>query len=73
MPVSIRRQKELDAAREAAPFREYRIVDPYHTPDLRGELGGCKVYRVGGEQRVKMPDATARFYLDQGAVELVQG
>lgn len=72
MPVSIRRQRELDAAARQEPsLKEYRITDPHHTPDLRGELGGCKVYRVGPEQRVRMPDTTAKFYLDQGAVEPV--
>lgn len=72
MAVSIRKAKELAAsAKSGGTLKEYRILDPHHKPDLRGELGGCKVYRVGVEQRVRMPDITAQFYIDQGKLEVV--
>lgn len=69
--VSIRKARELAAAKKVSVAKEYRILDPHHKPDLRGELGGCKVYRVGAEQRVRMSDITAQFYIDQGKLEPV--
>lgn len=68
--------RHLRAARLAGPpaplVREYRIIHPLHKPDLRGELGGVKVQSRGAVKVVLMTDAQARFYIDQGVIELLK-
>jgi hypothetical protein len=72
MPVSARHiHAARRAARQAPAAKLYRITDVHHRPDLRGEFAGVKVQRVGHHQLVSLTDDQARFYLDQGALELV--
>ena len=71
MPKSVRHQ---NAARKAAaaqgPVRTaYRITDPNHVPDMKGEFAGAKVKTVSGYQVVHLTEAQAKFYLDSGAIE----
>jgi hypothetical protein len=49
-------------------LKSYVIVDADHRPDLRGEFAGAKVQIIGGRHVVKLPDETARFYLDSGSI-----
>jgi len=58
--------KKAAANRPPAPRHEFKILDPHHKPDLRGELGGAKVYRRGFDQFVMMTDRQAQFYRNQG-------
>ena len=51
------------------PLLEYEVLDPYHKPDLNGELAGGKVYRKQGKQYVQLTEAQARFYLDSGTIK----
>ena len=71
MPKSVRHQNA--ARKEAAakgPVRTaYRIADPNHVPDMRGEFAGAKVKKHSGHQVVHLTDAQAKFYLDGGAIE----
>ena len=50
---------------------EYEVIDPYHKPDLNGELAGGKVYKRAGKQFVELTEAQARFYLDGGSIQPV--
>lgn len=52
-------------------LNRYRITDPAHKPDLRGEFAGAKVQTHGNVGYVHLTDRAARFYLDQGVLELV--
>lgn len=73
MPKSVRHQNAARKAAAVPPVRTaYRITDPNHTPDLRGEFAGAKVKRVGGHQTVNLTPAQAKFYLDSGAIEKLQ-
>lgn len=67
--VSIRKTAELKAAAAQAPGKkEYRIVDPHFTPDLRGEFGGVRVLKRGPDHIVLMSDAQSKFFIDSGAI-----
>jgi hypothetical protein len=60
------------AARQPDELIEYEVIDPYHKPDLNGELAGGKVYRKLGKQFVMLTEAQARFYLDGGSIKPVE-
>lgn len=60
------------APKQAPQTYEYEILDPYHQPDLRGQLAGTKVYFRGGKQFVRLNDAQARFFLDSGSIQKVE-
>lgn len=67
--LSVRRQNALKAAsKNVSSVREYRITDPHHQPDIRGELGGVKVIRRGSDQIVRMTEKQAQWWIDQGAI-----
>jgi hypothetical protein len=70
MPVSIRQQSlaRKAAQMQAPPTKEYEIVDPSHRPDLRGQFAGQPVLRRGLKQIVRLTDAQAKFYMDQGGI-----
>jgi hypothetical protein len=70
--LSVRRQRELDAAGVGAPLIEFEVLDPAHEPDMNGELAGGKVYKRGGKQYVRLTAEQARFYLDSGTVQPVK-
>lgn len=71
MPHAPRHQRAARlAGPPVAPTREYRVIHPLHKPDMRGELGGVKVVHRGAVKTVLMTDAQARFYIDQGVIEL---
>ena len=61
----------MNAARQPDPLIEYQVMDPYHQPDLNGELAGGKVYRRGGKEFVRLTAEQARFYLDSGSIQPV--
>lgn len=65
-------QRHLRAAAKApakeSETNEYEIVDQTHKPDIRGELGGGKVYVRGGRQFVQLTDRQAMFYRTQGKI-----
>ncbi len=63
----VRAAKQAAAGRPLAK-KDYVIIDPAHKPDLRGEFAGAKVTYVGGQQMVRLSDAQAKFYLDQGTI-----
>lgn len=65
------RRAALKAAPVSATKYRYLITDPHHKPDLRGQLGGVKVERIGGKQYVTMTERQARFYCDQGKLAKV--
>lgn len=70
MPKAHRHKRmAMRAPRPVAPRLAYRITDPHHKPDLRGQFGGIKVDRHGPHQVVRMTAKQARFFLDQGALE----
>lgn len=52
--------------------REYHITDAAHRPDLRGEFAGAKVRTSQGRHVVSLSARQAKFYLDQGALSLVE-
>jgi len=62
------RRAALKAPPVAAIPQEYMITDPNHKADLRGELGGGKVYVRADKQYVKLTQAQAKFYQDSGAL-----
>jgi hypothetical protein len=80
MPKSTRHHNLARRAAAAAgppPKTAYKIVDPHHTPDLRGEFAGAKVrkHTMGGQthhQVVHLTEKQAKFYLDNGAIEPLQ-
>ena len=51
----------------------YKIVDPTHTPDLRGELAGSRVIKIGADSFVNLTETQAKFYLDSGSIVLAPG
>jgi hypothetical protein len=51
--------------------KAYVVLDSDHRPDLRSEFAGSKVKIIGGQHVVMLDDATARFYLDSGSIELL--
>ncbi len=57
------------AGRQPDALIEYEVIDPYHKPDLNGELAGGKVYKKAGKQYVELTEAQARFYLDSGSIK----
>jgi hypothetical protein len=59
------------AGLQPAPLIEYEVIDPYHKPDLNGELAGGKVYKRAGKQYVELTAQQARFYLDSGSIKPV--
>jgi len=72
MPVSERHHfAARNAPKEALQVYEYEITDPHHQPDLNGEFAGGKVYVKNGKQYVRVTEAHARFYIDQGALARV--
>lgn len=72
MPVSYHhnRTARLNAKKTKPELKRYKIIDPTHKPDLRNELGGGKVQRHGNDQFVHLTDRQAKFYIDQGSIEL---
>lgn len=68
-------QRHRYAAKQAGPvimpLVEYEVIDPYHKPDLNGELAGGKVYKRQGKQYVMLTEEQARFYLDSGSIQPV--
>lgn len=56
------------AGRPPDPLFEYQVLDPFHEPDLNGELAGGKVYKRSGKEFVKLTADQARFYLDSGSI-----
>ena len=59
------------APRQPDPLIEYEVMDPYHEPDLNGELAGGKVYKRGGKEFVRLTADQAKFYLDSGSLQPV--
>jgi hypothetical protein len=59
------------AGQQPAPLVEFEVIDPYHKPDLNGELAGGKVYKRQGKQYVMLTEDQARFYLDGGSIQPV--
>jgi hypothetical protein len=73
MPKSVRHQNAARKAAAKPPEKTaYRIADPHHTPDMKGEFAGAKVRRSGEHQVVHLTPAQAKFYLDNGALEKLQ-
>ena len=60
---------QQQAAKVPAPLYEYEVLDPYHQPDLNGELAGGKVYRRQGKEFVMLTEAQAQFYLDSASIK----
>jgi hypothetical protein len=71
MPKSVRHHNAARKAKAAqGPVRTaYKITDPNHMPDLKGEFAGVKVKQQGGAQVVLLTPSQAKFYLDSGAIE----
>lgn len=47
---------------------EYRVIDDRIKPDLRGEMGGVRMYSRDGQRYVAMTAEQARYFLEQGAI-----
>jgi hypothetical protein len=73
MPKSVRHHNAARKAGLKPPDKTaYRIVDPHHTPDLRGEFAGAKVKKHSGHQVVHLTEKQAKFYIDGGVLEKLQ-
>lgn len=73
MAVSIRHQwAARQMGRAPDPLIEYEVTDPFHVPDMNGELAGGRVYKVGEKQFVRLTEQQARFYLDSGSIAEVK-
>ena len=73
MPKSVRHQNAARKAAAKPPEKTaYKITDPSHTPDMRGEFAGAKVKRSGEHQIVHLTERQAKFYVDNGALEKMQ-
>jgi hypothetical protein len=73
MPKSVRHHNAARKAAKLPPEKvAYKITDPHHTPDMKGEFAGAKVRRQGGAQVVLLTPAQAKFYVDQGVLEKLQ-
>lgn len=71
MPVSHRHKRRAHKLGSRGPSaRKYRITDPTHSPDIKGQFAGVKVHVHGADQFVHLTDAQAQFYVDQGSIEL---
>lgn len=71
--MATRHHHAARTAQATEPDRQwYEILDPAHRPDLNGHLGGVQVHRRGGGQHVLMSEAQARFFLDSGAIRLIE-
>ena len=69
MPASTRHYwAAVNAGRAPDPLIEFEVMDPFHEPDLNGELAGGKVYRRGPKEFVRLTADQARFYLDSGSI-----
>jgi hypothetical protein len=72
MPVSPWEAKRQ--AKEATPTPEvpkvYVINDTAFTPDGQGGIGGVKTFFQGGKHCIRLLDAQAKYWLDQGVIEL---
>jgi hypothetical protein len=73
MAVSTRHQwAARQMGRPLDPLLVYEVLDPFHQPDMNGELAGGKVYKVGDKQYVRLTEQQARFYLDSGSIAEVK-
>lgn len=73
MPKSIRHQyaARLAAKSSQAPTREYETCDPQAKPDAAGNFAGVRARKQGNKLIVRLTEAQAKFYLDQGTIKLV--
>lgn len=68
---ALRHRKEAaKLGKQPAETQNYKIIDPNHQPDLHGQFAAVPVQRVGADQFVRLSDKQAKFYLDQGVIEL---
>jgi hypothetical protein len=65
-------QRNAALARPEKQTHLYEIMDPDHKADLRGELGGGKVFLKDGKQHVRLTEAQAKFYVDARMLRRVQ-
>jgi hypothetical protein len=73
MPKSVRHQNAARKAGAEPPEKTaYRIADPNHVPDMRGEFAGVKVRKHAEHQVVHLTEQQAKFYIDNGALEKLE-
>jgi hypothetical protein len=72
MPKSVRHQNAARKAAKAPEKTAYRIADPHHVPDMKGEFAGAKVRKHAEHQVVHLTERQAKFYVDNGVLEKLQ-